>query len=154
MGRFATISFQGVAVTAIQDLFEIVAAAGKPFRVHDIEITNDSQEASEQLSVQLKRGIGNTSGSGGSAGTEYTHDSDDTAVGVTSAVNNTTQAVAGGGSLEIIERKGSNIINGWEWHFTPEGALPFKDDETFIVSLPVAPAASVTMSGKVVIEEL
>lgn len=158
MGRVYTAIFSAVAVSAVQDFFEVLAATGKPFKLLRITLgqtgTDIGDANDEVLRVQIKRWIGGTSGSGGSTATLNKHATNDAAAGPTPEINNTTQAVAGGGSLTTILEETFNIRVGYEYLPTPEQVMIFLAAEAAIVSLPAAPTDSVTMSGSITIEEL
>jgi hypothetical protein len=89
MGRFYSINVAGVAVSAAQDLFEILAGSGKPFYLHEIVVGQTSDfgdAAAEGLGVRIKRATsGYTSGSGGSTPTPAKHLTSDSASGATAA---------------------------------------------------------------------
>ena len=156
MGKFATYSFSAVAVSAAVDVFEIAAASGKPFILHEITLAQSSDygdAAAEGLSILIKRGIGYTSGSGGSTATAAKHATNDAAVGPTAETNNTTQASAGGGSLTTIRAEAFNVQAGYQYLPTPEQRMVFLPAEALVVSI-TAPADAVTLSGVCVIEEL
>jgi hypothetical protein len=95
MGRIYSISFEEVAVTAAQDLFEILVPADAVMRLHSIVISQSSDAGnaqSEQLPFTIKRVTGApTSGSGGSTPTPRPHSQGDAAAGITAEANNTTR---------------------------------------------------------------
>ena len=156
MGRFYSIPFSAVEVSAAQDLFEVVASSGKPFILHEIVIAQASDYGDAQaegLSILIKRGVGSTSGSGGSTVTPVKHLTNDAAAGPTAEINNTTQASAGGGSLTTVRAEAFNVQAGWQYLPTPEQRLLFLAAEACVVSITV-PADAVTMSGTLVLEEL
>lgn len=156
MGRFYSVPFSAVAVSAVQDLFEVKAATGKPITLHEIVVGQASDmgdAAAEALSVVIKRGIGNTSGSGGSAVTPVGHNSGMTAAGMTAEVNNTTQAVAGGGSITTIRADAFNIQQGYRYAPSPEQRLLFLPAQSCLVAIVGAPADALTVSGTLVFEE-
>ena len=69
MSGVYTVQFNGVAVTAAQDLFELVAASGKPIVILGFTLSQTTElgdAAEEALSILLKSGQ-STSGSGGSS---------------------------------------------------------------------------------------
>lgn len=147
MARIYTTQFNGVAVTAQQDLFELTAGANTPITIHEIFLSQstevgDAQE--EGLSILLKQGA-TVSGSGGSAGTAVPRDVDDAASAATAETNNTTKANTG----TIVTHA------AWNWNvrvplqvlFTPE-LRPFaKGGRRLTVELASTPADSITMSG-------
>lgn len=159
MGRIVSYPVSAVAVTAVQDFFEVLSASGKPFYLHKFNIhqkTDYGDAAAEGLDYLIKRGIGNTSGSGGTtlagsaAGKASTNDAN---AGPTVEFNNTTQAVAGGGSLTNLEAGCFNVQSGLDYLPVPEDRFLFLPGEMCVVSIS-APADSLTMSGTITIEEL
>lgn len=152
MGRIESVSFAAVAITAVQDLFELVVPAG--YRLYLMEViygqTSDvGDAASELLAVTIKRGIGNTSGSGGSTATPAKRATNQDASGITAEINNTTQAVAGSGSLTVLRTDVANIQQGYRYKPAPEERFVFAAGEALIVSL-AAPADSLTSHGTLV----
>lgn len=154
MGRIYTVQFNGVAATAQQDFFEVVAPADSVVLVHEIGLSQstevgDAQE--EGLSVLLKSGS-TTSGSGGSAATPVPKELGDAAFGGTAEVNNTTKAADG------------TIVThyAWNWNvrapfvqiFTPETRPVLSPSRRGTVELATTPADSITVSGYMVIEEI
>lgn len=157
MGRLYTASFSAVAVSAAVDCFEILAASGKPFFLHEVTLSQSSDygdAAAEGLSVLLKRATGSyTSGSGGSTATPRPHSTNDAAAGPTAETNNTTQAAAGSGALVTLRAEAFNVQAGYQYLPTPEQRPLFLPGEALVVSI-TAPADAVTLSGSVVFEEL
>jgi hypothetical protein len=157
MGRFYSINVAGVAVSAAQDLFEILAGSGKPFYLHEIVVGQTSDfgdAAAEGLGVRIKRATsGYTSGSGGSTPTPAKHLTSDSASGVTAEANNTTQAVAGGGTLTTLRAEPFNVQAGYQYLPTPETRYFFAAGEACVISL-TAPADAITVDMTAVIEEL
>lgn len=158
MGRFYSIPFTSIAVTTAVDSFEVKAASGKPFILHEIVMAQSSDYGDAQaegLAVQIKRATGSyTTGSGGATPTPSQHLTNDAAAGVTAKTNNTTQAVAGSGALTTVRSEGFNEQGGYQYLPTPEQRLTFLQTEAVVVSISTAPADSITMSGTMVIEEL
>jgi len=156
MGRYYSVSFSGVAVSAIQDLFEIKAAAAKPVTLHEVVIEQSSDygdSASEGLGIVIKRGTGAiTSGSGGSgAVTPAKHNTSDAAASALAETNNTTQAT--GGTITTIRAEAFNVQAGYQYLPLREDRIIFLPTEYCIVSLTGAPADALTMSGTLVFEE-
>ena len=155
MGRMYSIPFEAVAVSAAQDLWEVLAASGKNFTLHEIVVGQSSDAgdtAAEMLGISIKRWIGGTSGSGGGTVTPAKHDTNDAAAGATAEINNTTQAVAGGGSLTTVRSECFNIQGGYQYLPAPEQRITFLAAERCVVSVTL-PADALTMSGTMVIEE-
>lgn len=158
MGRIYTTKFKAVAVTAAQDLFEILAATGKPIFIHGFTLSQttevgDAQE--EGLQITTNRGAGSvTSGSGGSTHTPAPVNVDDTASGATVEINNTTIMSVGTGTLTELEAFAWNVRGPFDRWYTPETRPYIKPGDRWTLELETAPADSITMSGTVIFEEV
>lgn len=154
MGRIYSVSFEGVAVTAAVDVFELAPADDKPLRVHAISISQSSDvgdAAEELLRVKVIRGHA-TSGSGGTATTPRPLNPSDTAAGFTAETNNTT--IASTGTPIDLDAFTFNIRSGGERVYTPEGRIDVSQaNTTLVVRLMAAPADSLTLSGNMLVEE-
>jgi hypothetical protein len=99
-----TAAISVAAHSAQVDYFELLAASGKPLRLHGFELgqtteIGDAQE--EQISLVLKRVTASpTSGSGGGSATFQPILPNDTAAGATLETGNTTK-LSGGTSVEL-----------------------------------------------------
>lgn len=156
MPRMYVAQTNGVATTVATDIFELVAAATHIIVVHGIEIsqTSDTGDAQEELlSILLKRGVGNTSGSGGSSPTKSKLQTGAATSAATLEANNTTVAVAGGGSLTTLHASAWNVRMPWLWIPTPEMRIVLAPSETLIVGAP-APADSLTVNATIYWEEI
>ena len=154
MGRMYTASFEDVAVSAIQDIFEVVAPADAVVIIHEIKLgqTSDTGDSAEEiLRVEMTFGY-TTSGSGGAAITARPHELGDAAFGGTVERNNTTQAVNGTGVVRNAET--FNIRVGWQYTPTPEMRMVISPSARFVLELPAAPADAVTMTGSITFEEI
>lgn len=154
MGRMYTAVFNNVAVTAIQDLFEIVAPADSVVALHDIHFSQNSDvgdAAEEILRIELTSGH-TTSGSGGSAVTPVPVSLGDAAFGGTCEANNTTQAVSGTIVTKYVWNW--NIRGPFDKIFTPETRPIISPSTRMCLELPAAPADSITMSGSITFEEI
>lgn len=157
MGRMYRAQVSAVAVTAAQDIFEIVAPSDVLVIVHGWEVfqTSDVGDAAEELlRLQTTRGVGATSGSGGSSPTVQPIDNGDAAVSATVEANNTTQMTAGGGSLEVLEQYGWNVRMPREKLYAPEERPIITPGERWTLALPAAPADSLTLTAMVTFEEI
>lgn len=153
MSRIYTVSFAGVAATAQQDLFELVAAAGKPLRVLALFLSQSSEvgdAAEEGLSILLKSGQ-TTSGSGGSAPTPVPQNVTDAAAGFTAETNNTTKATGG----TIVTHHAANWIIRQPFELILPDRLQqeLTGGRRWTAELATTPADSITISGTVVVEE-
>lgn len=154
MSGVYTVQFNGVAVTAAQDLFELVAASGKPIVILGFSLSQTTElgdAAEEALSILLKSGQ-STSGSGGSSPTPVANDSTMAAASFAAEANNTTKASSG-----TIVTHGS-----WAWNirqpldvlFTQEQQLVMAASRRCTLELVGAPADSVTMNGTIWVQEI
>jgi len=149
-----TAVFNNVAVTAIQDLFELVAPADSVVLLHDIHLSQNTDvgdAAEEVLRIELTSGH-TTSGSGGAAVTPVPVSLGDAAFGGTCEANNTTQASAGTIVTKYVWNW--NIRVGFDKIFTPETRPVISPSARMCLELPAAPADSVTMSGSITFEEI
>lgn len=154
MGRIYTVSFADVAVTQQQDLFEIVAAAGRTAIIRGLELSQSSEvgDAQEEgLSILFKSGQ-TTSGASGSAPTPVPVDVNDNAAGFSAEANNTTKASAG----TIVTHRAAhwNVRAPYLWMMPPEMCIRVTGGRRFTVELATTPADSITLSGTLYVEEM
>jgi hypothetical protein len=121
--------------------------------VHEIHITQDAGETSEQLPVHILRVPATVTSGNGTAVTPRKTMSGDPAATATVERNGTTVATTSG-TLEPLRRSGDNVLNGWHWVFTPETRLWLAPSGVLVVRLVTAPAASLNMSGELIFEEV
>lgn len=157
LGRLYAVSFENVAVTAAQDLFDIAPATNKPCRLHACYISQstevgDAQE--EMLRLKIIRGLA-TVGSGGGTFTPVPLNENDSAAGFTARINDTTVAVVGAGATEVLWAESFNERVGWQYLPTPE-MRPFCSaaKTRIVVTMLTTPADSVTMNGTLIVEEI
>lgn len=147
--RLYTAQFNGVAVTAQQDLFELLAGANTPIVVHEILLSQSTEigDAMEEgLLIQIKQGA-TTSGSGGSTPAAVPRDVDDSASAATVEANNTTKASAG--TIVATHSVAWNIRAPLQLLFTPEMRPYVKGGRRLTIELATTPADSITMSGTI-----
>src|SRR5688500_17965032 len=124
MARQYTAQFNGVAVTALQDLFEVLCSTTKVTRIlgwHLMQTLDVGDAAEEIVRIECVRGVGTvTTGSGGTTPTPQPVIDGDTAFTGTVKANNTTRMVVGTGTLEVLEQYGWNVRIPWTHFFTPE----------------------------------
>ena len=155
-----TATFSAVAVSAAQDVFELVAASPNKVSLREVRIGQYSDfgdAAAEMLSVQIVVGH-TTSGSGGSTVTGNNLRNWDTnaapADTTTVEANNTTIASSGTGLVLIADS--FNIASGW-WYRPPEDERIMIDGAgsatARLVVRVTAPADAITTNGTIVYEE-
>lgn len=147
IGRMYTVSFNGVSVTAAQDLFSVVAPSTAITVLHGLVLgqSSDAGDAEEELRRIRIRSGQTTAGSGGSAATAVPVREGDTGFGGTVRTNDTTIASAG----TIVERHVDvwNVRSQYIWIPTPEMRLGFQPSRRWTVELVDAPADALTVSG-------
>lgn len=151
MGRIYSANFDNVAVSALQDLFEIQAPSDAVVVVHSIwigQISDYGDAQAEGLRITIERAA--TSGSGGSTPTARPHQVGDPAFGGVVEANNTAR----GGTLTMMQSLPFNVQAGFYWTPTPEERIVISPSGILVVGLPVAPADSLSMCGTIVFEEV
>ena len=154
-----TATFAAVAVTAAQDLFEIVAPANSRVRLLELDIgqyTDFGDAAAEILSISIHRGH-TTSGSGGSTVTPANLDPYSRVAGATVEANNTTVATTAG---VLLWSTAWHIQAGFVWrpledvHEAPyRRHILIKPSQRLVVRI-TAPADSITVNGTMLFEEI
>ena len=153
MGRLYTAQFSAVAVSAAQDLFEIVAPADAIVKIHNIRLgqTSDVGDAAEEiLLIKLNSGA-TTSGSGGGSYTPVPIELGDAAFGGTCEINNTTQAADG--TIVTHHAWPWNVRGPFEIIFEPETRPVLSPSRRCVLTIP-APADALTMMGTITFEEI
>jgi len=155
MGRIYSAPFEGIAVSAVQDVFEILCPSDAVLCLHRAEVSDETSETSEQAVILIRRGVGAvTSGSGGSTITPAPLQLGESASGATVERNNTTPMVVGSGTLTTLDSRAFNWLNGYLWAPTPEERIYISPGDRVAFNLVNAPGASRTCSGVLVFEEL
>lgn len=156
MGRRYSVSFEGVAVSAAQDLLQIKGATGKILRIRSISVgaTDTAEPTAQQLELRCRFLPATvTDGSGGSTPTPRRFDPGDAAASFTALANNTTQATTSG-TAAILGEWGVHIANGLIWIF-PDAETPIVGpSESFVWELLSTVTGTVHLSGSATVEEL
>jgi len=156
MSRVYNATFDNIAVSAVQDMFEILAPSDSAVEIVAIDISDRDSETSEQGRVVLIRGEGSvTSGSGGSTVTPAPMSKGDPAFGGTVERNNTTAMVAGSGTLVTLGSYGFNWLSGFQW-VKPgdECGIYISPGDRLAINLPVAPGSARNVCGVVTLREI
>lgn len=156
-GRIYSVNFENVAVTAAQDLFDIAPATNKIIVLHGCWISQNNRKADAQeefLRIKIIRGLA-TVGSSGGVFTPVPKQAADAAAGCTARINDTTVAVVGAGTTEVLWAETFNDRAGWVWLPTPENRLICTAASTrIVITMPSTPTASMNMSGTLLLEEI
>lgn len=153
MGMRYSVTFDAVAVSAAQDLFEVNAPADCIVVLRSVFLgqTSDVGDASsESLKIQIIKGHA-TSGSGGSAATPTKLETGFAAAGSSCEVNNTT--IASTGTATVHHQDVWNTQLPYQYRPTPEEYIVLSPSERLVVRIP-APADAITMSGTLNFEEI
>lgn len=150
-----TATISGVAVSAAQDLFSLLAAANSRIAIREVRIGQYSDFGDAQaeiVSVRIIRG-NTTVGSGGSAITpvNISGHANSAVAGTTVRANDTT-AAADGAPLTVISDT-FNVAAGW-WYYPPEDERPVMEKGQRVCIRITAPADALTVNATVVFEEL
>ncbi len=151
MGRMYSAAFEEVAVTAAQDLFEIVAPSDAVVVLHSFYLSQSSDAAdaeAEMLPILIHRG--STSGSGGSTPTPSPLAVGDAAFGGTVEANNTTPGTEG----TFLHAEAWNVQTTLPIVWTPETRPVISPSGRVCIELQAAPTDSLTVNGVVYFEEI
>lgn len=149
-----TAQFNGVAITAQQDLFQLVPASTKYCKLYMVKLTQttevgDAQE--ENLSILFKRGQ-TTTGSGGSIPAIVPLSGQDVAGTSVVLANNT--AKASGGTIVTFDSDVWYERSPYLWLPVPEARPIISASVRMTIELATTPADSITANGLIVFEEL
>lgn len=153
MGLIYRGHFAAVAVTAVQDLFEITAPSDAAVIIHSISITQDTDAGdseAEMLRIEIGRSTDAGAGSGGTTITARPAETGFPASGSVVHANNTTQTTV----ITVEEAEAFNVQAGYFHKPVPEERYVVSPADVFVVSLDKAPADTMNMSGTIVFEEI
>ena len=155
-GRRYRVQVTGVAISAAQDLWEILSAADSVTLVHAFHIgqSSDVGDAAEEIpSILVKRGIGSvTSGTGGTTPTPQPDHDGDAAFGGTVEANNTTKMATGSGTIEQVGAFNWNVRIPQEFPFLRPFVISPSNRLTF--ELESAPGDALTVNLTLELEEI
>jgi hypothetical protein len=142
----------GTSVSAICDLFYIKPPSSRAVVIHEVVVTQETSETSEQLPLKLFRTATDNSAQG-SANTPAKG-----SPGFASAAS-TVRTVITGGNLatetEVLSVEGQNVLGGWAFLPTPEmRPVLAPGGNGFVVKLKTAPTGAIPISGRMVFEEI
>lgn len=150
-----TATFSAVAVSAAQDVFEIVAPVGGRVAIREIRLGqySDAGDAeAEMISVRLVRDY-TVSGSGGTSVTPNNISGHSGAGAATATVEANNTTVANTGTPLTLIADSYNVQAGW-WYYPPEEEQIILDVSQRLVVRITAPNDALTMNGTLVFEEV
>ena len=138
MGMMYSQTFTNVSISALQDIFTIVAPADAIVVLHSCYFGQRSDfgdAQAEGLRIEILRRSG--AGSGGTTPTPSPQETGFPATpGSTVAINRTTPGAAGA----VLYADTFNIQAGWQYRPTPEERIIISPSGILGISLPAAPA--------------
>jgi hypothetical protein len=156
MGRVYTAVIDATAVAAVCEIFFIAAPTDSIVVIHEVMITQDTSETSEQMPVNIFRTATNQSAKG-TSNTPTPHNVGDAAFGGVVRTNILTAETLAT-ETTMLFRMAQNQLNGWHWLWTPETRpvlSPTAGVAAYLcVKLDVAPSASIPISGYMTFEEI
>lgn len=156
MGRMYTAVMDAQAVAAVCELFFIAAPTDAVVIIHEVVVTQDASETSEQMPLNIFRTATDQSAKG-TANTPAPHEVGDAAFGGVVRTNILT-AETFATETTMLFRQSQNQLNGWHILWTPE-TRPILSPTAgtagrLVIKLDVAPSASINVSGYVTFEEV
>jgi hypothetical protein len=154
-----TAVFKDIAVTAVQDLFEVRASANSVLEVFGFLLSQRTEvgdAAEEQLLLTTNRGTGSvTSGSGGASLTVNPVPRGAAAFGGAVERNNTTILAVGTGTLTTdLEAHNWNVRVPYMHWYIPEARPLILPNDYWTLELETAPADSINISGTLWLRQL
>lgn len=150
MGRVYSAIVDQVAVTALQDLFVLTAAATHCCEILAVRIGQGNLAAdanAEMLEIELNRYV---SATGGTAVTEQPHEVGHPTADAAVVRNDTTL----GTTPTLLHADTFNIQAGWIYMPVPEERIWVPPSGVFAVTLPAAPDGSTTISATLTWNEI
>lgn len=152
--RLYAVTIDAVAVSALQDLFNVTATSGMALRIHSLTLGQKTLTTWEGKQVLCKRMPATvTAGSGGSVATPRPLINGDAAATFTAHINDTTPMTTNGTAVALYSDVW-HFLNGLLWLPPPEHRPIIAPSQGFAVALPTAPSGSMTVSGTLIVEEL
>lgn len=149
MGRMYSAVSEATGLTAAKDLIRISAPSDAILRVHEVVVTQDASETSEQLPLEIFRA--STDGTGTSI-TPEALETGDAAFGGTAVGNLTADTTKSGTSLW---RQANDVRAGWHYLPTPDDQIVVPPSGRIVVRLdPGSSFTSVNLSTTVTFEEI
>jgi len=151
MGRLYTAVLSGTSVSVASDLLFIQPSSIAGFTIHEVKVSQDASTTSTQLPVAIIRTAQSFSALGTSITPQNLLD------GNTVVFGGIVRGATGSAStvLATLWRDSQNIINGWHYLPTPETRITVSavTSSRIAIQFPTAPAAALTVSAIIVLEE-
>jgi hypothetical protein len=155
MGRRSTVSFENVAVSAVQDLVACKGSTGKTVKLNRVWVgaTDTTLQTAQSLRLNIKFASATlTLGSGGSVPTPTMIDPGDTAAAYSCHVNDTVQATTSGAFTKLVPQ-GVHNYGGWDFSFRQGSEPTFGLNQGVIFELLSTVSGTCHLSGGAELEE-
>ena len=150
--------FEDVAISLVQDLFELVAHADATVIVHEIHVGQSTEEGDTQaelLSFKIVHGVGAvTTGSGGGPNPTPTKANGAQGALTVVEINNTTIMTVGSGALRIYHADSFHLAAGLKYVPTPLLRPVISPGNRLTCELTEGPSDPMTASGTIYFEEI
>jgi hypothetical protein len=153
MGSLYVSVFDGISTTTAAELFYLKPSSTRAVVIHEVRITQETDEASQQLPLKLYRTATDSSANGTANTPAPLNPNAAASVGATVRTH-----VAAGTSAEttVLRVEAENVLGGWQYLPTPETRIVVPaGGNGFVVKLKTAPGGSgLTLSGFMIFEEI
>lgn len=145
-------SIDGISISAICDIFYLKPPSDAAIVIHEIRLTQETSETSEQLPIKVFRTATDNSANG-TANTPAPLHVGFPACGSTVRTNLTGASLAT--ETTQLGTQGENVLSGWQWLPVPEDRIVVSPGGNgFVIKLKTAPGAALTISGYMIFEEI
>jgi hypothetical protein len=153
MGRKYTAVLDAVSISAVCDIFFLAAPSDAVVVLHEVAITQDQSETSEQLPLNIFRTATDNSANG-TSNTPAPLEAGDAAFGGTVRTNITAASLSA--ETTMLARSSQNVLGGWHFLWTPETRPVLSPSGKLAVKVDAAPGGGngLTFSGYLTFEEI
>lgn len=152
MGAKYTAVMDAQSVAAVCELFAITAPADAAVVIHEVWITQDTIEVSEQLPINIFR-TATAQAAKGTANTPAPLEVGSPACG-TVVRTNILAAETLATETTMLHRISQNLLVGWQYLPTPECRIVISPSGVLCIKLDAVPAGATVFSGFVIFEEI
>ena len=152
-GRIYSISFDDIAVSTAQDLFEVATPATTGVTLHGVFIGQSSDYGDAQAEGRRILVIRGATTSGTATSVTPVKRLPGSGASVCTCKRNSTVA-ATGGAPETLHADAFNVQAGYQFWWTPETQPIVAPSSRIVVNLPAAPADEIRVSATLIFEEM
>jgi len=147
-----TVPLDALSVAVVAELWFVTAPADSAVVLHEVVITQDTSETSEQLPVIIFRTATDQSAKGTSKTPAPLKAGDAAYGGVVRSYIVTGDTFAT--ETTPLYRQSQNVLGGWHFLFTPETRPVISPSTYLCIKLDAAPTAALPISGYIILEEI